>query len=264
MSIKKKVKKKLHQLKKHQFLFEELVKRDFKQKYKRTVLGMAWSVISPLLHFLVMKIVFTGFFGRDMPHYSTYLFAGNVMYSFFRESTTGGMNSLMLNKHIFTKINVPKYLFLLSRNVSSIINFGLTLLIFFVFCIFDGITFTWKFIMLLYPCVMLMLFNIGIGLILSALYVFFRDIQYLYDIFTMLLMYMSAIYYSVDAYAAYIQPAFLINPVYCVIKYVREIVINGVIPSWELHALILFYTLLAVGVGALIYKKKNHAFLYYV
>lgn len=264
MGLKAKIRKKAHQLKKHQFLFEELVKRDFKQKYKRTVLGMGWSLLSPILHFLVMKIVFTGFFGREMPHYSTYLFAGNVMYSFFRESTTGGMNSLMLNKHIFTKINVPKYLFLLSRNVSSVINFGLTLLIFFVFCLFDGITFTWKFVMLLYPCVMLMLFNIGMGLILSALYVFFRDIQYLYDIFTMLLMYMSAIYYSVESYASYIQPAFLINPVYCVIKYVREIVINGVIPSWELHVLILFYTLLVLGVGALIYKKKNHAFLYYV
>ena len=254
----------INKFKKHQFLFEELVKRDFKQKYKRTVLGMGWSVLSPLLQFLVMKLVFTHFFGRSMEHYSTYLFAGNVIYSFYRESTTGGMNSLMSNKHIFTKINVPKYIFLLTKNVSSIINFGLTLIVFFVFAAFDGITFTWKFVMLLYPCVMLMLFNIGMGLILSALYVFFRDIQYLYDIFTMLLMYMSAIYYSVDAYASYIQPVFLINPVYCVIKYVREIVINGVIPSWELHVLILFYTLLVLGVGALIYKKKNHAFLYYV
>lgn len=114
-------------LREHQFMFEELVKRDFKQKYKRTVLGMAWSVLSPLLTLLVMRVVFTRFFGRDTPHYTTYLFAGNLMFSYFRESTNGGMQSLMSNASIFTKINVPKYMFLLSKNVSAVINFGLTL-----------------------------------------------------------------------------------------------------------------------------------------
>ena len=140
-------------LKQYQFLFEELVKRDFKKKYKRTVLGMAWSVLSPLLTLLVMRLVFTHFFGRSMAHYTTYLFCGNLVYSFFNESTTQGMNSLMANAGIFTKVNVPKYLFLFSRNAQTLINFGLTLCVFFIFCILDHITFTWKFIMLLYPIV---------------------------------------------------------------------------------------------------------------
>ena len=251
-------------LKKHQFLFEELVKRDFKQKYKRTVLGMGWSVLSPLLTLLVMRVVFTQFFGRTMAHYTTYLFAGNLIFSFFRESTTGGMNSLMSNAHIFTKINVPKYMFLLTKNVSSIINFGLTLLVFFVFAAIDGVQFTWKFLTLLYPICCLTIFNIGIGLILSALFVFFRDISYLYDVFTMLLMYMSAIFYTVDGYPAAIQRLFLCNPVYCVIKYVRLVVLEAKIPSAAFHLLLLFYAALAMLVGGLIYKKKNHEFLYYV
>ena len=80
----------LQKLKKHQFLFEELVKRDFKQKYKRTVLGMAWSVLSPLLTLLVMKVVFTQFFGRNTPFYTTYLFSGNLVMHYFKESTRGG------------------------------------------------------------------------------------------------------------------------------------------------------------------------------
>ena len=227
----------------NQFLFEELVKRDFKQKYKRTILGMAWSVLSPLLNLLVMRIIFTHFFGEEIEHYTTYLFAGNLIFSFFRESTTGGMNSLMSNAHIFTKINVPKYMFLLTKNVSSIINFGLTLL---------------------YPICCLTIFNIGVGLILSALFVFFRDISYLYDVFTMLLMYMSAIFYTVDGYPAAIQRLFLCNPVYCVIKYVRLVVLEAKIPSAAFHLLLLFYAALAMLVGGLIYKKKNHEFLYYV
>ncbi len=248
----------------NQFLFEELVKRDFKQKYKRTILGMAWSVLSPLLNLLVMRIIFTHFFGEEIEHYTTYLFAGNLIFSFFRESTTGGMNSLMSNAHIFTKINVPKYMFLLTKNVSSIINFGLTLLVFFVFAAIDGVRFTWKFLTLLYPICCLTIFNIGVGLILSALFVFFRDISYLYDVFTMLLMYMSAIFYTVDGYPAAIQRLFLCNPVYCVIKYVRLVVLEAKIPSAAFHLLLLFYAALAMLVGGLIYKKKNHEFLYYV
>ena len=106
-------------MKERRFLFEELVKRDFKQKYKRSILGMGWSILSPLLTLLVMRLVFTQFFGRNMEHYTTYLFAGNLMFSYFRQATNGGMQSLMANANIFTKINVPKYMFLFSRNISA-------------------------------------------------------------------------------------------------------------------------------------------------
>ena len=232
----------LQKLSQYRFLFEELVKRDFKKKYKRTVLGMAWSVLSPLMMLLVMRLVFTQFFGRNMEHYTTYLFCGNLIFSYFNESSTQGMTSLMGNSAIFTKVNVPKYLFLFSKNVQTLINFGLTLCVFFIFCVLDGITFTWRFILLLYPIFCLVLFNLGVGLILSALFVFFRDISYLYDVFTMLLMYMSAIFYTVDGYPAAIQRLFLCNPVYCVIKYIRyfrKIVIDAAIPSVWFHLLML-------------------------
>ncbi len=185
----------INKLKAYRFLFEELVKRDFKKKYKRTVLGMAWSILSPLMMLLVMKMVFTQFFGRNYPHYTIYLFCGNLVFSYFNESTSQGMFSLIGNASIFTKVNIPKYLFLFSKNVQTLINFGLTLGVFFFFCVLDRITFTWKFLLLLYPIACLLLFNIGVGLILSALYVFFRDIQYLWTVFTQLLMYMSAIFY---------------------------------------------------------------------
>ena len=251
-------------VKKHQFLFEELVKRDFKKKYKRTVLGMLWSVLSPLLTLLVMRLVFTQFFGRNTPHYTTYLFCGNLIFAFFNESTSQGMSSLMSNAGIFTKVNVPKYLFLLSKNVQCLLNFGLTLCVFVLFCILDDITFTWRWIMLLYPVCLLVCFNIGMGLILSALYVFFRDIQYLWSVFTTLLMYMSAIFYTIDRYPPEMQNLFLLNPVYLFIRYFREIVIDMTIPSVWFHLLMLADTLIAVGIGCWMYKKYNHRFLYYV
>ena len=220
-----------NRLKQHRFLFEKLVKRDFKKKYKRTILGMAWSILSPLLMLLVMRLVFTQFFGRNMEHYTTYLFCGNLIFSYFSESTSQGMTSLMGNAAIFTKVNVPKYLFLLSKNVQTLINFGLTMIVFFVFCLLDHITFTWKLIFLLYPIALLVLFNIGVGLILSALFVFFRDIQYLWSVFTQLLMYMSAIFYTIDQYSYTVQCLFLLNPVYLFIRYFRKIVIEATIPT---------------------------------
>lgn len=166
-------------LKKYQFLFEELVKRDFKTKYKGTALGIGWSLLSPLLTLLVMNLIFGKLFGEIIPHYTIYLFCGNVVFAYFNESTSQGMMSLLGNSGIFTKVNIPKYLFLLSKNVQTLINFALTLIILFLFCALDGLPFTWKYIMLTYPICLLVLFNIGVGLILSALYVFFRDIQYL-------------------------------------------------------------------------------------
>lgn len=251
-------------LKRHKFLFEELVKRDFKQKYKRTALGMAWSVLNPLLTLLVMRLVFTQFFGRNTPHYTTYLFAGNLIFSYYREATSGGMNALMANAHIFTKINVPKYLFLLSKSVSAIINFGLTLAVFFIFVAIDRVPFSWSFFAVLYPICTLTLFNLGVGMVLSALYIFFRDIKYIYDIFTMLLMYMSAIFYQVDGYPAWVQRVFLLNPVYCNIKYVRVVVLEGHLPSLAFHGLLLLYAAAALAAGAIIYKTQNQKFLYYV
>ena len=251
-------------LKSYQFLFAELVKRDFKKKYKRTVLGMAWSILSPLSMLLVMRLVFTQFFGKNVEHYTTYLFCGNLIFSFFNESTGQGMQSLIGNASIFTKVNIPKYLFLFSKNVQTLINFFLTLCVFVVFCILDHIVFTWKVIFLIYPIICLILFNIGIGLILSALFVFFRDIQYLWTVFTQIIMYMSAIFYTIDSYSYPVQCAFLLNPLYLFIRYFRKIVIDATIPSIWFHLLMLADVAIVLGIGCWMYKKYNTKFLYYV
>lgn len=254
----------IKKLKRYQFLFEELVKRDFKKKYKRTVLGMGWSILAPLLHLLVLSMVFTRLLGRNQPHFTIYIFCGNLLFTFFRDATKGGMGTIMGNSGIFTKVNVPKYLFLLSRNVQALINFGLILVVFFIFVAFDGLPFTWKFICLLYPICGLILFNIGVGMILSALFVFFRDTQYLYDVFTMLLMYMSAIFYPVDRFEPDIQKLFMLNPVYTFIRYFRMIVIESTVPSLQYHLLMLAYVAVVLGIGCLMYKRLNTKFLYYV
>ncbi|MBR1565956.1 MAG: ABC transporter permease [Oscillospiraceae bacterium] len=252
------------QLKKHQFLFEELVKRDFKKKYKRTILGMGWSMLMPLLMLVVMKVVFSQFFGRGMLHYTTYIFCGNLIFCWFSEATNSGMLSLYGNAHIFTKVNVPKYLFLFSGIVQTLLNFALSLIVFFFFCWLDHVPFTWKFVLLLYPVATLLLFNMGMGLVLSAFYIFFRDMDYLWRVFLQLLMYGSAIFYTVDGFEPGLQLAFSLNPVYQHIVYFREIVLGGVVPSLETHLALAGFALAALLAGVFMYKHYNTKFLYYV
>ncbi len=264
MSIKTGFKSFKTKISENKFLFSELVKRDFKKKYKRTYLGMLWSVFSPLLNLLVMRVIFTQFFGRTVDHYTTYLFCGNVVFSFFTDCTTGGMSSLLDNAGIFSKVNVPKYLFLFSKSTAALINFGMTFVVFILFCFIDRVPFTFCFFALLIPILCLIIFNIGVALILSAFYVFFRDLRYLWGIFTTLLSYLSVIFYTVDSFSPLVQKLFLLNPVYVYIKYFRTVVLHGTIPSLQYHALAVGYALAAFAIGALIYKKNNHKFLYYI
>lgn len=225
---------------------------------------MAWSVLSPLMSLMVMNLIFKTLLGSDIPHYTIYLFSGQLVFSFFTDSTNEGMTSLINNADIFSKVNVPKYMFLFSKNISSLINFAITLAVYFIFVAVDGLPFTWKFFLLLFPIGCQIMFNLGMGLILSALFMFFRDIQYLYTIFTQLLMYVSAIFYSTDQFSEVAQRLFYLNPMYVFIRYFRMIVIDGTIPPLFMHVIALVYAFGALGVGCWIYYKKNHDFLYYI
>ena len=264
MKINERIQKLTHKMKQNQFLFEELVKRDFKKRYVRTALGIVWSVLYPLMMLLIMRLVFSHFFGRNTPHYTTYLFCGTLVFTYFSDATREGMYALMDNAGIFTKINVPKYLFLFSKNTQTLINFLIILVVFFFFCILDGITFTWRMILLFYPIACLLLLNLGVGLVLSAMFVFFRDVKYLWTIFLQLLQYVSAIFYQIESFPENIQKLFFINPVYLYIHYFRRIVLEAAVPSLGFHALMLAEALAFFAVGAYFYRRYNLEFLYYI
>lgn len=250
--------------KRYKFVFAELVKRDFKKKYKRSFLGVLWSMLAPLLTMLVMNFIFGNFFGRTQEYYTIYLFSGWLIYQYYNDATNGAMNSLMSNAYIFSKVKVPKYMFLFSRVASSSINFFLTLVVYFVFVIAYKLPITWKFITLLYPIACMFVFICGIGLILSALFVFFKDIQYLYSVFTLALMYATPIFYTVDILKPGQRWIFYLNPLYYYVTYFRSVVIDGVIPDLWFHGAMLGVSALLFAIGCWMYKKYNYKFLYYV
>lgn len=251
-------------IKKHKFLFEELVKRDFKKKYKRTILGFLWSMLSPLFMLGVMSFVFSQFFGRTIEYYVLYILAGQIVFAYFSESTNSGMIALLANASIFSKINIPKYLFVLSKNISALINFLLTVFIFFIFVFSYGIEINIKMLLIIYPVFWLIIFNYGVGLFLSAIYIFFKDMQYLYSLILQVIMYGSAIFYNIDILSENLQTIFYLNPVYVYILFIREVVIYDNIPDLFIWILALMYAVISLVLGMIIYKKYNYKFIYYI
>lgn len=249
--------------KQYNFVFTELVKRDFKKKYKRSILGIFWSMLAPLFTLAVMDFIFSHIFGRGQEYYTVYLFSGWLIFQYYSEATSGAMSSLMSNAGIFSKVKVPKYLFLFSRVTSSSINFFLTLIVYFIFVIAYGLPITWNFITLLYPIACMFILILGVGLILSALFVFFRDVQYLYSVFTTALMYFTPIFYTVDMMGDKAK-LFYLNPLYLYVTYFRDVVIDGTIPSLLFHIYTLAYSLIFFAIGCWMYKKYNYKFLYYI
>ena len=249
---------------KYTFLFSELIKRDFKQRYKNTFLGIGWSLMQPLLMLLVFYIVFAHLFKQHTEHYVTYLFTGIVIFAYFRESTINGMFAFLSNAYIFKKIKISKIIFLLSKNIVSIINFLFSLVILFIFLYVDHLSLSFNSILLIYPIVLLFIFNFGISLILATLHIFLRDIRYLYEIIKMFLMYLSAIFYTIDIVPQEYRFYFLFNPLFCFIEFIRLIIINNSVPDITIFLTIFLYSILAVIIGSILYIKNRDKFIFYI
>lgn len=248
----------------YHFLLSELIKRDFNSKYKRTYLGVMWSLINPLAHVLIMTLVFVHFFGSRTPNFVIHVFSGQLIFGFFSSATNQGMSSLSGNAGLITKVSMPKWIFLISKNMASLIELLTTLVIFFIFVAIEGIAFRPQFLLLVYPIMTLILFNIGVGLILSVWHVFFKDVGYLYSIFTQLLMFMSAIFWPIENFSQDTQRLFMFNPIFAHIHYFRLVVLHGLVPTANVHLLLLGFAIAPLVIGSLLYKKYNGRLVYYM
>lgn len=249
-------------LKQRKFLFGQLVGRDFKGRYKKTVLGVLWSMLSPLVFFVVQAFIFSYVFRRG-EHYITYLIVGNIVFHYFTDATTHSMFALSSNAGIITKIKLPKEIFLYSKSFSCLINFFLTMIIMFAVIAIDKTSFHPIFFALIIPIVLLFFMNLGIGYILSAMYVFFKDTQYLYSIVTRMLVYVSAIFYRIDMFQEHMQKYFYLNPVYSYIDYFRTIIMEKTFPEWYVQVLCLVFPIVFMVIGKIVYKVYDKKFAFY-
>lgn len=213
------------------FAIRELTMREIRRKYARSYLGILWSVLSPLLNMIVMSLIFSTMFKRSIENYPIYYLTGNIFWSLFSTTTNTSMSALMDNRNLLMKAKLPKQTFILSRAYTALVNFGYTMTAYVLMLIVFRIRI--KPTMLLFPVVVIfaLLFAVGIGYILSILYVFFADIKYLYSVLLTLWMYLSAIFYPVESLSGIMQKVIGTNPVYVQIAIARDCVMYGNLPE---------------------------------
>ena len=254
-------------LKKYRFLIEQLVSRDFKVKYKRSVLGMAWSLLNPLLTTIVMVIVFSNFFGRTMSgiSYPAYLISGQILWNYFSEASNLSMSTMNANRNLINKIYVPKYIFPLTKCLFVGINFLLTLIPLYLVLIFTGTGLCWQHILLPYDYLCLFMFTLGMGLILSTGAVFLRDVTYLYGIVTQLWMYMTPLFWNMNMISDPLYLAILkLNPMYQFIEFNRTIMLYHTTPSWEQFVACAIWAIVVLFIGCVVFRKNQDKFVYYM
>ena len=249
---------------KYRYLLVELVKRDIKVKYRRSVLGIFWSLLNPLLTMIVLYVVFSTLFAKDTANYPIYLLTGRLIFSFFNTGSKAGMNSIRRNAGMLKKVYIPKYMYTLGKVLSEFVFFVISLVVLFGVMLVTHAPFTVYIIMSAIPILILLLFTFGVGLLLATLTVFFRDLAYLYGIFTMMLMWCSAIFYPITIVPAKWQFIFTLNPIYVIIAMCRDVFLYG--QMYTLNNLI-FATSAAVSVffiGVLVFYKYQDRFILYL
>lgn len=249
---------------KYRFLIRQLVARDFRTKYKRSVLGMFWSFLNPLLTMLVQYFVFSTIFKSDIPNFAAYLIIGTVMFNFFTEACGMALTSIIGNAGLITKVYMPKYIYPLTRVMSSVVNLAISLIPLLIVCIFTGVQFHPSAILALYFLVCLMIFSLGLGLLLSASMVFFRDTQFLWGVFSMMWMYATPIFYPETIIPENMKFIHIFNPLYHFLKNTRMCILGGLSPEPAVYVQCLAIAMGMLLVGALVFRKSQDRFVLYL
>lgn len=240
------------------FVVRELTAREIKRKYARSYLGILWSVLNPLLTMAVMSFIFSYMFKRSIDNYALYYLTGNIFWTLFSVATNSAMTALVDNKMLLVKAKLPKQTFVLSRVYTSLVNFGYTCIAYLFMLLVFRIRPSWTMLLFIPDVLLALLFATGIGYLLSILYVFFADIKYLYSVALTLLLYMSAIFYPVSSLPPVVKNVIGFNPIYLSIYIARESVIYNHVPHYSAWLKLLAAAVISMGLGLLVFRKKEN------
>lgn len=262
---------------KYKNLLKELTMKNVKLKYRNSWLGILWSFLQPLLNMIVLSVVFGGIFGKKsdlIVCYPVYLFTGRLLFSFFTTSTSHAMTAFRRNQAIIKKVYVPKYMYPLSAVLSNFVTFAISMLCLICVWIFfkltgisggSGLEITWYALLCFVPMLLLLIFSTGVGLILSVLCVYFRDIEYIWSVLTQLLFYMVPILYHLKTInTKWMVFVIKINPLYSMIELFRHCILYGQMMSWKLLVYATVVSLITLGIGILFFNWKSDDIIYHL
>lgn len=249
---------------KYKDLLRELVVRDVKLKYRRSFLGYLWSILNPLLIMIVMTMVFSQMFNRGIENFPVYLLTGNALFEFMNGATHMSLYSVLDNSALIKKIYVPKYIFTLSRITSSLVDLIFSMGALLLVMLVTRASFSWY--ILAFPLVIipLYIFTCGLGFLLSAANVFFRDIQYIYNAITVAWMYLTPLFYPIELLPDWLR--WLVehlNPMYYYIQFFRDLVCYGHFTTPRIFAGCWIMAVVMISIGLAVFKKTQDKFILY-
>ncbi len=247
----------------YKYLLKQLVLRDFKVKYKASVLGILWSFLNPLLMTLVYHLVFSNLFSNQ-DHFVVYLMTGTVLFSFVSESTSLGLSSIVGNAGLISKVYMPKYVFPISKVLSTAINLLITMIPMLVLMGLSQLRFTKSLLLIPLLVILLIGFCIGLSLILSALMVFFRDTQFLWSVVILMWNFISPVFYPESIIPASVLEVYRLNPLYQFMKFLRTIILNGTSPGPECFGFCLLFSVASMVLGLLVFRRLQRKFAIYL
>ena len=251
-------------VKKYKFLIRQLVSRDFKLKYKRSILGVFWSFLNPLLTMIVQYFVFSTIFRNDVSNFPAYLIIGTVMFNFFSEACGMTLMSILGNAGLITKVYMPKYIYPLTRTLSSLINLAISVIPMVIVCLVTGVHFQKSAVLALYFFVCLFIFSLGMGMLLCTSMVFFRDTQFLWNVLSMMWMYATPIFYPETILPDNLKFVLQINPLYYFLKNARMCLLYGLSPEPIIYFQCMGIALAMLVTGAIVFYKNQNRFVLYL
>lgn len=257
------------ELDKNRFILKQLVTKDFKRKYRRSVLGIAWSVLNPLMMMIVMSVVFSFVFRADIENYPLYLILGNITFSFMSESTSQALMSFIDAAPLLKKVRVSRFVFPVQKVLFALVNFTFSLVAVALVMLWFRVVPTWHIIWLPVCLFLLVLFCSGIGLIVGSVAVFFRDVVHLWSVILTAWTYLTPIFWVPTQLAANGAPAWVmsiveLNPMYGFVTFMRDIFLWNQNPSMQTLSLCVIWAVIMLGVGILVFRKTQHKFILYI
>lgn len=249
---------------KYRDLLWQLVVKDVKTKYRRSVLGYLWSVLNPLMMMIIMTIVFSTVFRNDIPNFPVYLLTGQLIFNAFSESTNQAMTSVVSNSALIKKVYFPKYILPLSKVGASFINFVLSLIALVVVLVATRTRITFAILLVPLPLLYLLLISSGVGMFLAAMAVRFRDVVHLYGVVLTALNYLTPIFYPVTILPNYARKILSFNPIFHILEMFRCVVMYGTVPSLKSNLVCIGFSVISLVVGILTFRKNQDEFILYV
>lgn len=252
---------------KYRYLLADLTTRDLKIKYRRSVLGILWSVLNPLLMALIITAVFSSLFAIRTENFPIYYLLGSLIFSFFSEATNAALMSILGNSPLIKKVYIPKFIFPLEKTVFAFVNMLFSLLALIIMFIILHFIPSWTIVFAPILFIYVFVFSLGAGFFLSAISIFFRDIIHLYSVFLTALMYMTPIIYPESMIAqmpSIVSFVIHCNPMYYYVTYFRNIAMYGILPSLRDNLICIGCALLSLLIGSLVLRKTQNKFILYI